>query len=95
MLPPDRAACTSPDCAARPRRSRDLTAGLHQIIMKNAVDVGRNPLHLRTPPKSMVLRMDPWVGFPPPRRGLHVAPRIVPPVPTVKRMGSVLPEHAT
>ena len=50
LLPPDR--------AARPRRARDLTAGLHQI-MKNAVDVGRNPPHLRTPPKSMVLRMDP------------------------------------
>ena len=113
LLPPDRAACTSPDCAARPdrardltaglhqlgrcvqktggtggwlmqahplasrcplrgggkkggvppvpsdraalhRRARDLTAGLHQIILKNAVDVGRNPPHLRTPPKSIV-----------------------------------------
>ena len=36
MLPPDRAACTSPDCAARPRRARDLTAGLRcQVELRN------------------------------------------------------------
>ena len=83
MLPPDRAACTSPDCAARPRRARDLTEGLHQIIMKNAVDVGRNPPHLRTPPKSIVPGL------------CRLCPPIEPPVPTVKRMGSVQTEHVT